>query len=267
MKVNAEACLIDGRCYAHLQSYANDSCQICNATENRNQWTRDYSKCMVGTQCFSEGSFRKNDTYCWNCKPNINNGNLTLDDDHCLIDGMCFQQLEADPSNKCNICNVTENTNSWSMHNNMCLVGNDCFENGDFKEGVPCMNCKPESNKNYLTLDPGFCFIDGDCYENGKSKLGDLCDMCDVSVNITRWTSITGCHKLPNQGLAPHVIGIIIGVGVLLFIAVIIVIVVSIKFKKQSKIDPMHTSMPHTKPDEGSDGDSRTTKGIADARL
>ncbi|CAH1779197.1 unnamed protein product [Owenia fusiformis] len=236
--VNADSCLIDGKCYAHLQSLSSNSCQICNATEDRTRWTRDYRKCLIGTECFAGGGYH-NSTYCLKCQPTINNSHFLLDNDYCFIDETCIPQMMANPSNKCNICNKTENSNRWTRDHSKCMLGRECFDDGGHQNGTHCLKCKPKINNSNLTIESGFCFIEGKCYEDGMSKLEDECEVCNAADKVTAWTIRTGCQRLPKRDLVPHVIVITICVGVLLFVAIIVAIMTALK--KHNKVAPMHT--------------------------
>lgn len=105
MKVQANKCIIDSKCYDARDEHPDDSCRFCVPSISQTSWSEDPSACKIGSECFAGGAIH--------------------------------------PYNGCQFCNGT-GPNSWanrqggSTCNTQCKSFGTC--NGGFCQGGTAIN-------------------------------------------------------------------------------------------------------------------------------
>ncbi|MCB9558539.1 MAG: hypothetical protein H6707_20650 [Deltaproteobacteria bacterium] len=154
-KLQQDACLINGTCYAAGDKDA-DGCGICDPTQSVSGWTAISLHCKIDGKCYAPGD--KNTDGCSTCDPTASTSAWTPLANHCLIDGQCYKDGDKDTST-CGECDSSASTSAWTVKGDVCLVGGNCFKAGE-KDTTGCAICDTAKSKNKLSSVPGPLCVD-----------------------------------------------------------------------------------------------------------
>lgn len=156
-----EQCTIDSDC---------DDSKFCNGAE-----TCAAGSCQSGTDpcddsldCTSDG-----------CQEATNTCNHVVAPATCLIDGVCYASLQADPVDECRLCDAGANQNGWSIRTaGTPCTGGICNENG------VCIGCLGDADCGGATpyCDPATsqCV---ECLTNVTCDNGEFCNGAEACVS------------------------------------------------------------------------------------
>ncbi len=168
------------------------------------------SGCSIGGECFDEGASHPSSTclYCdssqpeaWSTRPDghgCDNGDGLgctgvcsvgacidgLREGHCLIDGTCRGDGDANPDVPCEHCDSSTDPQGWSIAEGAtCDDGISCTYAGRCDADGQCQTGPPTHDA---------CFIDDTCYDEGQSTPDDACLVCNPLGDPYAWEIDSG---------------------------------------------------------------------------
>ncbi len=182
----AEGCVLC-RCSIGVESFdageinPNNSCQFCDPTRNRNDWTtaRDDSFCGEGRTCCNAEC----------CSPTecCDGVQCSVDacPDQCEIQGQPFESGEHNPANGCQVCNPESNRFDWTLVDDQGACGGvpgrvccngECCSPTECCGATSCEECGPH------------CRIDGEDIGEGTINPAKPCEVCKSDANPNDWS-------------------------------------------------------------------------------
>ena len=201
-------CVIEGLCWDEGLPVSGDGCLTCDPEENNQAWTLiaqetacdsgDY--CVVAEVCdmgvcqggqprsCDDGLSCTTDT----CSSDIESCIQTLDEDHCLIDGVCKDEGDLNAPGGCKTCDPSFATDAWvpapsgisCSDQNPCTLDDTCSEGvcesgpqKDCADELSCTvdTCDSETGLCQHALDGGHCELDGACVAAGELSPENPC--------------------------------------------------------------------------------------------
>ena len=174
--IAAGTCAINGVCYNDAEANPNDSCEVCSAMVDQDNW----SPVAAGTACDDGLTCTANDM-CdggGDCEG-------TLAADQCLIGGQCYAADAAHPNRECLYCNPADDPEDWTVLPAGTACDDDLACTGDG-------TCNPGGNCRAGTPMAGTCAIDDACYNDGDINPANSCESCQAALDGTQWSPRTG---------------------------------------------------------------------------
>jgi hypothetical protein len=121
---------------------------------------------------------------------------------YCLIGGICYQDEEENPANRCQECDTSVNPAMWTNDDSnecddglycngwdYCMNGS-CVDAGDYctDDGYQCTVTCVEDPLDCNVPDTNRCFIDWTCYWEGNENPMNPCEECITSNSQTEWS-------------------------------------------------------------------------------
>ena len=172
----------------------NDKCELGVCKDGQ------VKSCSDGINCTSE-----------TCNPATGVCDAEIDDNFCLIDDVCYNNLDPNPViQDCQLCDSSLSKSSWSNRNdgygcndaNACTTGDRCLSGlcQDYVELEDCDDeldctidaCDSVSGNCFNDLDTGYCLIDGICYDADAPNPAELeCQSCQTAKSTSEWSNRT----------------------------------------------------------------------------
>ena len=169
--ITAGTCSIDAACYNQGDLNPNNPCEMCDPAADQEDWSNvDLgTACDDGLACTSGGS-------CDGGGECV--GVIAVDT--CAIDGVCYNDGDADPNISCRLCDSDIQQNQWSAADvgTACDDGYVCTVN-DVCDGTG--NCAGE-----IAADA--CLIRGQCYVADEVNPNRLCTYCEPTQDNDDWS-------------------------------------------------------------------------------
>lgn len=182
-KLDANACLIGGACYADQQKDTT-GCNVCDVKTSQSDWTAVQAHCLIGSKCYLPGE--QDSTKCSECDPTKNDKDWSPLPGLCKIGSVCYKAGDKH-SGGCAECDPTANASGWTVKTTGdCLIDNVCKKLDDL-DTTACAKCDPAADKYAWTPLTGKCKIDNKCYNSGDAYPAG-CAECDPAINATAWT-------------------------------------------------------------------------------
>ncbi|MCA9670375.1 MAG: hypothetical protein KC503_32490 [Myxococcales bacterium] len=179
--LKADACLIDGKCYAKGQGdNATNSCYVCDPSQSSSAWSDDTSLCADdGKSC--------TDAKCVSgkCEHEVQLG-------YCLVSGSCYQDGAADPNNECQVCDSGSKSDGFSAKSNGAACAADALS---------CTDDVCDAGSCTHPVKSGSCLISGACYADGEVNPTSDCQGCDASAEQLAWTTRADGSACADDGL------------------------------------------------------------------
>ncbi len=230
--LQAGQCLISGTCYAQAQANPGNACQLCQTGSSATAWSwrDDGTQCLAGAcvglswtrprtcasgQCSGGGALQSCDDgkTCTTDVCDVAAGCSTaLKAATCLIDGQCFAEAQANPTNPCLVCTPGTSTTSWSNAGDgtVCLAstctglswnaartcvtgqctGGGALSNCDDGKTCTADTCTAATGCGNALV-AGNCLIDGTCRTNGQMHPTNGCQKCDIARATLGWSNLT----------------------------------------------------------------------------
>jgi len=120
----------------------------------------------------------------------------------CLIEGVCHEDLAANPANPCQVCDVSVSAEAWTDADDGAACDDGLYCNGaDTCEGGscsvhgsnPCYGiglCDEDADDCGGVCDG--CLIGSECHADGDPNPEEVCEICDVGASASHWTNNDG---------------------------------------------------------------------------
>ncbi len=119
----------------------------------------------------------------------------------CVIDGACHEDLDVNPANSCQVCDVSVSATAWtdndgaSCDDELYCNGVDTCQGGGCADhaGDPCSGiglCDEDADNCDGECDG--CLMGSTCYADGETNPEETCEVCDVAASETSWTAADG---------------------------------------------------------------------------
>lgn len=170
--VVASTCAIDGACWMDGDANPLNNCEVCDSTVDATAWSPN----QAGTVC-SDGLTCTTADACDDTGTCIG----TLSQDRCNIDGQCWVDGAANPSNTCEFCDADVDPTTWALlpAGTVCDDGLGCTSNAICSATGSCDG----------TIDAGSCMIDDACFGDGDANPDNECQVCDPATSLIDWTN------------------------------------------------------------------------------
>ena len=189
-----------------------DDAVSCNGTETCNETT---NKCGAGVPTCGAGL---------SCSPDTDSCESTCAG--CLVNGVCYAQGSSNPTNGCEVCNVSQSTSSFVSATDGALCTDGLFCNGmdscqsgvctptgtnPCNDGVSCNGTETcnetsdmcgagattcstgqycDTSADSCTATCNGCSISGVCYPDGIANPTNACEVCNVAASSSTWTGL-----------------------------------------------------------------------------
>jgi len=206
-------CLIAGVCFTTNTLNPTNECELCDPAEDTTHWSGaqvgpcdDGLPCTTGEQCDGAGAC-VGTTACTpdTCEQTTCNSaqcEVVLKPGNCKIDGLCFADGEANPTDPCQVCDASAAPDAWTNgqgacdDGDACTLGDICVAGGCVgtpyvcdDDGLGCTNevCDGAGGCD-VEVDAGSCVIGGACYADGAVDPDNSCLTCDTASNPLTWS-------------------------------------------------------------------------------
>ena len=194
------------RCFVKGDKKTDDPCLICDPETDGSKWTgANGGVCDDGSDCtkddYCQAGQCKGTYYgsqcadAYGCTEDLCDGKggclgNKLKSDWCLINGVCYQDKQNDPTGSCNTCDVSVSQSVWTPITNTCQINGKCYKPGDKHTGG-CAECDPTVNASAWTIKGNDCLINDVC-KKPQDKDATGCSECDPTTSKSAWTPLTG---------------------------------------------------------------------------
>jgi hypothetical protein len=226
--VKKDKCLISGVCYKNGDINPANPCQKCSPDESPISWSAvdieklcdDKNSCTFKDKCYfgtCKGELYACEKDNWDCADRICDGKggcvIKIFGGKCLIENECYENMEWNPANTCQWCDVLYNNEKWTVreNNSPCDDGNKCTSDEQCKGGNcsgtvcpedgnictieqcnPSAGCEPKCDTAYFK----------DCYDGDSTLIGHgECKggkrFCAQSVKVCDFSPVCDGQVLP----------------------------------------------------------------------
>ncbi len=222
-------CLISSNCFASDSQNPANGCLYCAPAQTQTTWAakKDGTVCQGdGNPCTQDAcasgacqhSAEPTGTACpddeLSCTSDSCNANAScshyIKQGFCAIEGKCYQNGAANPSNSCAYCNATINPVNWAMKSENAPCGSAAGECGasycqkgkcvqaEKPDGTPC------ASDNYSCTNDACiagecthevstgCLVSGACVKTGEKNPSNQCLACSPEKSTFNWTALLG---------------------------------------------------------------------------
>jgi len=180
--ISSTSCLVNGTCYGSGTESPTNECEECVPGTSQTS----FSPKTDTTSCAGDGLSCTVDQ----CISGVCD-HTTLQTNTCLINGTCYNQDDANPSNPCEDCN-SATPRVWSdKDGDSCDDSLTCTGDGVCSGGA----CDPG------TVTTG-CLISSMCVAEGAFEDPNLCNVCDSTTDTTSWTPLAMGQTCTDDGFA-----------------------------------------------------------------
>ncbi|NUN12113.1 MAG: right-handed parallel beta-helix repeat-containing protein [Myxococcales bacterium] len=226
--IESTKCLIDGVCFSSGGDNPENACQQCKPSTSSTEWTAknngvaceiDNNGCTQGDSCQGGTCVAGTLVNCNDNKGCTTDGCVSLSattyqctnlikSGKCLINGVCMDDGDPNPTNSCQECAPALSTTAYSPRPNgtacdiagpACTIdtcqGGVCVLSGNVNcnDNLACTtdSCSATTNSCVNSVVNNFCLIEGVCWAGQAVNPQNPCQSCKPATSKTTWSNTT----------------------------------------------------------------------------